>query len=833
VSDRIQTLNRRDTLAALAAGALLPLAPGSTAQAETAQRALTVGRAQPFNLGWRFFKGAGEGLEAPGFDDSGWRTVDLPHDWSIEDLPDPTPPSRVGPFDAGAEGKTATGFTVGGEGWYRKRFEVGTLPARAEILFDGVYMNSDVWLNGHFLGNHPYGYTPFAYDLTPYLRAGGENVLAVRVRNLGRNSRWYSGSGIYRPVSLDVFAEPARVARWGVSAWTRRIADGQAEIDVKTSLADAGKGLRLRTRLRSASGEIVATAASVANPNVEQTLRVRNPSLWSPATPTLYTLETELMRGDLVIDRLTQGFGVRIVAFDAQRGMTINGETVRLRGGCVHHDTVMLGAAAYADADERRIRRLRARGFNALRCSHNPPSRSFLEACDRNGMLLVVEAFDAWHRRKLPEDYSRYFSEHWRDDLGTMVLSARNSPSVIMWSIGNEISGRAQAQGLEDCWRLANEARRLDPTRPVTAGVNGFSGRMVIADHDAARPGHAGRPEEASLIFLDVPGYNYKLDEIEHDHARYPDRVIYASEYAPVDAYKYEQLGARAPYMIGGFVWTAMDYLGEAGIGGSIQRARQVNTSGAETGVQIGLASYPWVAAYCGDLDLLGEQKPQSLQRDVIWGLSPIEMAVTRPAMTAPGRLVLAEDLASWTWPGAEGQALTVKVMTSGDRVELKLNGVTVGEKMVTPADGMRVVLQATYAPGVLEAVAYRGATEIGRTRLETAGAPTRLMLTAERSTMRRDRQSLVFVQVKVLDAQGRGSPDAAIPVQLSLQGPAELIGFGSANPLAVGSLQSSRAQTFHGRALAVLRAAGAAGKIRVVASSDGLESDVQMIEVV
>jgi beta-galactosidase len=815
----------------MAAGALLPLIPGAAAQARTPQAALGVGRAQPFNLGWRFFKGAGEGLEAPGFDDGAWRTVDLPHDWSIEDLPNPTPPSRVGPFDAGAEGKTATGFTVGGEGWYRRRFAVGTLPARAEILFDGVYMNSDVWLNGHWLGNHPYGYTPFAYDLTPYLHAG-ENVLAVRVRNLGRNSRWYSGSGIYRPVSLDVFAEPARVSRWGVAAWTRRIADRKAEIDVKTSLEDAGAGLRLRTRLRSASGEIVATAVSAAHANVEQRLVVRDPRLWSPATPTLYTLESEVLRDDLVIDRLTQPFGVRIVAFDAKRGMTINGETVKLRGGCVHHDTVMLGAAAYADADERRLRRLKARGFNALRCSHNPPSRSFLEACDRNGVLLVVEAFDAWGRRKLPDDYSKYFGEHWRDDLGAMVLSARNSPSVIMWSIGNEISGRAQAQGLADCWRLANEARRLDPTRPVTAGINGFSGRMVVADRGAARPGRAGRAEEASIIFLDVPGYNYKLDEIESDHARYPDRVIYASEYSPADTYKYEELGARAPYMIGGFVWSAMDYLGEAGLGGAIQKARQVNTSGAETGVQIGLAAYPWVAAYCGDLDLLGEQKAQSLHRDVVWGLSPIEMAVTRPALATPGRLVLAEDLASWTWPGAEGQSLAVKVTTSGDRVELRLNGAAVGEKTVTPGDGMSVRFEAPYAPGLLEAVAYRSGVEIGRRRLETAGPARRIALGAERAAVSRDRQSLAFVGVEIRDAEGRRLPDAAASVEVSVVGPAELIGFGSANPLAAGSIQSSRTQTYHGRALAVLRATGAPGTVRIVARGDGLEPDVATIDV-
>lgn len=828
-------INRRQTIAGLGAAAMFPVL-GAAARSSSD---FSSGRDQSFDLGWKFYKGSGEGFEAGAHDDAVWRDVDLPHDWSIEDLADQAPPNRIGPFDSTAEGRTATGFTLGGEGWYRKRFRHPVAPARAEIVFAGVYMDCDVWLNGQHLGSHVFGYTPFAFDLTPHLRHGDENVIAVRVRNLGRNSRWYSGSGIYQPVTLDVFAEDSRLARWGVAAWTRSINGDSARIHVRTHVLEVARGLTLRTRLRAASGEIAAETVSAARDEVSQTLRLRGAKLWSPADPQLYSLETELLRDDTVIDRTVQPFGVRIVAFDARRGMTINGETVKLRGGCLHHDSHPLGAASYADAEDRRVRLLKARGFNAIRSSHNPATLHLRNACDRHGMLLIQEAFDAWHRQKLPDDYSKYFEEHWREDLTAMIVSSRNSPSVIMWSIGNEISGRATAQGLEDCWRLGNEARRIDPTRPVTAGIHAFGGRLLVANSQAARPGRANRPEEAAYIFLDVAGYNYKLDEIDGDHERFPDRVIYASEYNPRDTYKYEALGARAPYMIGGFVWTAMDYLGEAGLSGSIMRATQANTTGMrEIGVQVGPASFPWVAAYSGDLDLIGDQKPQSFVRDVVWDLSALEVLVQRPPLaTAPQRrgptsdLVLDESIPSWTWPGADGVEVQVQVATFGERVDVFLNGALIESKPLSPADERQVSFVIPYAPGVLEVLAYRGQTEIARKRLETLGAPARLGATIDRQTWRADRNALAFVVVDVRDSADRALSDAAVPVRLSVEGPAELIGFGSANPLAVGSFKSGEAHTFHGRALAVLRSTGQAGEARLIARSSNLTEAVAVVQ--
>ncbi|MBW8783396.1 MAG: hypothetical protein JF593_01960, partial [Novosphingobium sp.] len=382
-------LDRRDALALGAGAVLLPYASAAVARTEAGSAPAATGRDQPFNDGWLFHRGLADGLEAVSASDSGWRRIDLPHDWSIEDVPGDE--KAIGPFTETAVGNTATGFTVGGEGWYRKHFNLAGVPrdAGVEIEFDGVYCECDVWLNGVHLVTHHHGYAPFAADLTPHLVRDGGNVLAVRVRNLGRNSRWYSGSGIYREVRLHVMPAGARFARWGIGAWTRRIAGGAAEVEVTTRIDDADPTAQLVSRLRDAQGRVVATATSPASGEIKQVLAVRGAHLWSPTDPYLHTLESELQRGGKAVDRVVQPYGLRIVTIDPQRGLAINGERTVLRGGCIHHDNGLLGACAYPQADERRIRLLKARGFNAIRSSHNPASRSLRSACDRLGMLMI------------------------------------------------------------------------------------------------------------------------------------------------------------------------------------------------------------------------------------------------------------------------------------------------------------------------------------------------------------------------------------------------------------------------------------------------------------
>jgi beta-galactosidase len=818
--------DRRDMLAITAGVALLPLIPEGAAAASPLRAgtlpegALRIGRDQPFNHGWRFLRGAGDGLENPSLPDGDWRSVDLPHDWSIEDLPGAPGPHQAGPFTRDSKGGTATGFTIGGEGWYRKHFRVDSLPAdaRVEVLFDGVYLDSDLWLNGQKLGGNVHGYMPFAFDLTPHLVRGGENVLAVRVRNIGRNSRWYSGSGLYRQVRLDVLPAGARIARWGVGAWTRRLDGGRADIDVTTRIKAADPALRLVTRLCDAKGTVVAEAASPTSGEIGQSLSVKTPRLWSPDSPYLYTIETELLRGEVVIDRMTQPFGIRIVTMDARAGLAINGAATKLRGGCIHHSNGLLGSAAFADADERRIATLKAHGYNAIRSAHNPASRTLREACDRLGMLMIEEAFDAWHVAKEPQDFSVDFKDHWHEVIRAMVLSARNSPSVILWSIGNEIPYRSTPEGVEWQWKLANAVREIDPTRPVTAGLNGVLGAPLIAAEGTARLGRAGKVDNASTLFLDVPGYNYRLEDIEAEHGEHPERVVYASETFPHDVYDYWALASRAPYFMGEFVWTAMDYLGEAGIGASAH---------LKAGVPYYLAGYPWVNAWCGDIDLIGYQKAPSLARDVVWGLSALEMTVQRPVPAGQYEFIAgwgwSDELASWSWAGVEGQRLAVRVYSSAERIELRLNGQLVGTKDLTAADKMKAEFRVPYAPGTLEAIAYKDGKAIGRRQLETVSAPTRLRMTAERPVGRADRQALHYVAIDILDARGRIIPEEARKIALTVEGPAELIGFGSANPQAVGSFQAHEAQSFRGRAMAILRSGGRPGSVRVAAQCEGL----------
>lgn len=829
MSDSELLVGRRETLVLAAGAAMLPMvAEATVAVAAPAEDKLRVGRDQPFNNGWRFLRGEGGGREAAALDDSGWRILDLPHDWSIEDVPGGKAPDQLGPFNKKSKGGTATAFTEGGEGWYRKHFRLDGLPAdaRVEILFDGIYLDSEIWLNGHSLGRNVNGYNPFAFDLTPHLIRDGDNVLAVRVRNLGQNSRWYGGSGLYREVRIDVLPPAARIARWGVGAWTRKIGDGLAEIDVTTRVESVDPSLELRTLLRDAKGQIVAQSASAAAGEVKQTLTVRGPALWSPESPTLYTLETELRRGGTVMDRMRHPFGVRIVLFDPRQGMMINGTRTILRGGCIHHDNGLLGACAFVDADERRLKLLKARGYNAIRSSHNIASRSLREACDRLGMLLIDEAFDVWHSGKLPEDFSAHFREHWQEVVQAMVLAARNSPSVVMWSIGNEVPQRATDEGVEWCWKIANAIKRLDSTRPVTAGVNGLLGVPMVAKEGTARPGFAGKRDNASTIFLDVPGYNYRLEDIEPEQAEHPERVMYASETFPKDAWDYARLAERMPNFIGECLWTAMDYLGEAGIGAS--------TNVSVGGVAYNLPSWPWVNAWCGDVDLIGDQKAPSRYRDVVWGLSPLEMAVQRPVPAGKVESISnwgwSDELQSWSWAGSEGKELAVRVYTAGDRVELLLNGTKVGEKALGASDKMRGEIRLPYAPGVLEAVAYQGSKVIGRKRFETIGAAAKLRLTPERAKGRSDRQALHYVAVDVLDAQGRRVPDEKRKIALSVEGRADLVGFGSANPFAVGSFQSPEAESFHGRAMAILRAKGTKGVVRLTVQSDGLEPATTMM---
>ncbi|MFC4595289.1 MULTISPECIES: glycoside hydrolase family 2 TIM barrel-domain containing protein [Sphingobium] len=843
-----KTFSRRTSLKIGSAMTLWAMAP-VRAIAAVPETALADRRDQPLSLGWRFYRGDGSDYASKSFDDAKWRTVDLPHDWSIEDLDssdikvsstilpfDTAPlwesakgvPKSVGPFDGGralmgatsrSGGARDTGFTVGGVGWYRKSLRLPALPqdARVELMFDGVYMDAEVWLNGVSLGRHIHGYTPFSFDLTPHLDPSGNNVLAVRVANLGHNSRWYSGSGIHRHVRLNV-TRSLRFALWGIAVATPRVSASSATMQVRARVEGVAPGAMLQVEIKDARGRSVARQEVAAAAESQLTIELPRPALWSPENPSLYSAECRLDINGQQMDKLAVPFGIRSVEVDAEHGLRINGVAVKLRGGCVHHDNGHLGAAAIDRAEERKVELMLARGYNAVRTSHNPPSPAFLDACDRLGMLVMSEPFDCWNVGKNPDDYALYFKDHWREDLRATVARDGNHPSIIMWSIGNEIPETGSPEGVKTARMLTTELRRLDNTRPITQAINTPNGPDVVrAD---------GKPDQAGTQFLDVAGYNYRPKSYEPDHARFPHRVFVGTESFPKDIDAIWRRTERHPWLIGDFVWTAMDYLGEAGIG-----------RGELSTPDFSGAKYPWFGANCGDIDLIGQQKPQSLLRDVIWGLSTVEMTVQRPLQADAREKITPwgwrDELQSWTWPGAEGRPVNVSIYTRGDRVELLLNGRRVAEKALTENDGSVAQFDVPFAPGRLVARAFRNGRKIGERALETVGAPNALRLKADRMKLRADRNDLAFVTVEVVDAAGRLVPDAAHVLTSQCKGPAELVGFGNANPRGVASFQQPVAKSWHGRALLILRPTGEAGRTLVRIESEGLKPAMLSLDMI
>jgi beta-galactosidase len=758
-----------------------------------------------FDADWRFHRGGAQGAEAADFDDSRWRKLDLPHDWSIEDLPG----ART-PFAADAISQVSGGFTVGGTGWYRKTFNVpeSEKGKRVVVQFDGVYMNAEVWLNGQRLGEHPYGYTSFWFDLTDKIKFGGANVLAVKVKNEGENSRWYSGSGLYRHVWLKTL-DPVHVAQWGTYVTTPEVSASSAKVSLKTRVQNEGDSaarVHLVTRILGPSGAEAArvedsrSVEAKGSYEFEQGATLTSPALWSPESPALYTAVSEVYREGRPADGVRTKFGVRSISFDAGRGFLLNGEPIKLKGGCLHHDNGPLGARAYDRAEERRVELLKAAGYNALRMAHNPPSPAFLDACDRLGVMVIDEAFDMWREGKNPHDYHLFFDEWWRRDVESMVGRDRNHASIIMWSIGNEIPNRAKPETVATAKALGDYVRRLDPTRPVTSAVNDM-----------------GEDKDPYFATLDVAGYNYMKDKYEADHARAPKRVMVATESFPLEAFDYWMGVVDHPYVVGDFVWTAFDYVGEASIGwrGYWQES----------------SFYPWTLAYCGDIDICGWKRPQSFYRDALWKEGQVSLFVKPPRPSFepnPKRQPWSkwhwDDVAAdWNWEGYENRPLEVNVYSSCEEVELFLNGTSLGRKPTNRSTRYTAVWQVPYRPGVLRAVGREGAREVHSAELRTAGEPARISLSADRASIKADGQDLSYVTVELVDARGVRNPKAENLVEFTVEGPGALVGVGNANPVSTESYQQPRRRAWQGRCLAVVKSGRQAGRIVLRASARGL----------
>ena len=780
-----------------------------------------VPREQSFDADWRFLRGDATGAEVPSLDDSQWRVLDVPHDWSIEDLPPKEGSRRVGPFDPDeSQNGKFTGNTIGGIGWYRKHFAVNEFGRQVAVRFDGVYMNPEVWLNGHRLGEHPHGYTSFEFDLTPYLNPPGQdNVLAVRVRNEGRNSRWYSGSGIYRHVWLTT-THPIHVPLWGLFVTTPKASKGKAVVkisaDVRNASAAAANVL-VRAQVRDASGRVVGSAqtslllgAGKTAPSV-QIIAVPSPKLWSPDAPNLYAADVQIVAAGKPVDTVSTTFGIRRIEVDAEHGFRLNGESIKLKGACVHHDNGPLGAAAIDRAEERRVELLKANGFNAIRCAHDPPSPAFLDACDRLGMLVIDEVFDQWNISKehCDQDYHRFFKDWSSRDLAAMVLRDRNHPSVVLWSVGNEIPEqfRDGATGA----RLRKEVLALDTTRPITQAVCTDWGKVVKNWDNLSDP---------AFPHLDVAGYNYLPEKYEGDHARVPDRVILTTESLPKDLLQYWSVVEKHPYVIGDFVWSGIDYLGESGVGHNYLSNQKESW----------FMPWPWFDAWCGDLDICGFKKPQSFYRDVVWRRSPIEMFVHAPIPQGLTEKLTwwgwPEEAQSWSWPGQEGKLLQVSVYSRCGRVRLVLNGRVIGEQPVSEATKLAAKFEVPYEPGELKAFGLdRSGKVVAETRLKTAGPARALKLTADRASIRGDRNDLAYVTVEVVDASGQRVPNAKIPMRFAVSGVGELAAQGSGVPNEPASFRALERETFQGRCLAILRPLGGKpGTITLRAMAEGLQ---------
>jgi beta-galactosidase len=826
-------LTRRELLAQAACSAAIlsagpylkamesPLAAGGSAPRIT----------ETFDFGWKFARNDASGAELPTFKDADWSAIDLPHDWSIE-----------GPVDERAPSSGPGGFMPTGIGWYRKKFSVPAA-CRGKVVaieFDGVYQNSDVWINGHHLGHRPYGYIPFVYELTDHLNFGGDNVVSVRVDNSRQtNCRWYSGSGIYRHTWLHVL-NPVHVAQWGTFVTCPRIEADAATVEVRTTVINS-RGVaaqcKLTTEIVDARGVTIAaletpqTIAAGDSTCFVQQLAVPKPNLWSPADPYLYLARSTLRDSGSVIDLYGTSFGIREAVFDAERGFLLNGQQIKLNGACIHHEAGSVGAAVPLRVWERRLEILKEMGCNAIRTSHNPFAAEFLDLCDRMGFLVMAEAFDEWRvpKGQIRYGYSLYFDEWHERDLINFLQRDRNHPSIVVWSAGNEIGDQSAPNGVETLRELLRIFHREDPTRPVTAACDRIASEP---------PSNTVKPE--FLAELDIVGYNYvdrwrnRAEEYYSiDHAAFPDRRVIGTESGAlggirgdyrslfpsdnpaevrrflfqqnrdIDVEQLWQFVSTYEYVAGDFMWTGIDYLGES--------------------------FWPMRISPSGVLDTCGFKKDGFYFYQSQWTQKP--MIHLSP---------------HWNWEEKKGQVIPVTCYTNCDTVELLLNGRSFGVKgyeyprlgmegtwgnlptraraLRTTAD-LHLTWDMPFEPGTLKAVGVKNGEVVTTVELATTGIPAAIALSADRSSISADRRDVTHVTVKIQDEQGRVVPVAMNEIVFTVEGEGKLIGVDNGDPSSHEDFKANRRRAFNGLCMAIVQSTASAGSIRITTSSPGLTS--------
>ena len=814
-----------------------------------------------FNDGWLLSKGSGGMMEAMRGGAVQAEPVQLPHDAMIHETPTP---------DALSGGQT--GFYPGGQYTYTKRFEAPAEWAGKDVLveFEGVYQTAMVYINGCHAATNLYGYSGFYVDLSALLRYGETNEIKVITNNPTPNSRWYSGSGIYRNVNLLVGGD-VHILADGVRATTRLATAEEAILEVETKIVNLTRvrqPVSLRVRLSFAGETVKEDTVRVGlfsqdRETLRQNLRVAAPKLWNLDAPNLYGLTVEVLRGEEVLDCAVETIGLRTLTLDAETGLRINGVPVKQKGSCIHHDNGVIGAATFADAEERRARQLKEAGFNAIRSAHHPMSPEMLAACDKYGLIVMDEVADMWYEHKNRNDFATYFDTCWEQEIERIVAKDYNHPSVVLYSTGNEILDLGHETGGRINRRLCDTFRQLDPTRFTTTAVNGLinvmgGGNMqrIVGELLAAQgvdPSAMAQPQadageggvggmnmvmsllnsdgfavhplmtealEESAQAADIAGYNYLTGRHgELEKRLHPNKPVLGTETYPADIVRLWRIVEDNAHVLGDYTWTGYDYLGEAGCG-IFYYDGTVNFS----------SHFPDRAAYIGDIDLIGTRRPISYLRETVFGdrrepyIAVIRMDKygLEHSQTA---WMYKDNVASWTWPGFEGKKTEAEVYSVDEEVELFINGVSQGRKPAGREHGFTAVYEVTYEPGEIVAVGYAGGRETGRFTLRTAGNETLLRARADSGRIPADEASLAFVTCALTDKAGVEKMFEKRRVAVTVEGEGTLQGFGSGDPQPTAGYQDTEWDTYDGKVMAVVRASGKPGAIRVTFSSEGLES--------
>lgn len=802
-----------------------------------------------FTVGWTFRLGDDTAAARPDYDDTHWRCLNLPHDWAIE-----------GDFSKDNPSGTGGGALPGGVGWYRKTFVADKVDEGKllKIDFDGVYMNSEVFINGHSLGVRPYGYVSFGYDLTPYIRWGEKNVIAVRVDNAEQpNSRWYSGCGIYRNVWLTK-VNPVHVARWGTYITADEVSKNSARLTVRTRLEneqDAGTPLELISELLDAKGKVVGGASARVNikkreqMETVQEILVESPELWSIRHPYLYTLKTEIRMNGETVDTYRTPVGIRTFRFDARKGFVLNGEQIKINGVCMHHDLGCLGAAVNVRAIERQLEILKEMGCNGIRCSHNPPAPELLDLCDRMGFIVMDETFDMWRKKKTSHDYARYFNEWHERDLTDLVVRDRNHPSIFMWSIGNEVleqwsDAKADTLSLEEAnlilnfghdesmlaqegeisvnslltKKLVDMVKALDATRPVTAGCN--------------------EPNPNNHLFrsgaLDIIGFNYHDDWFAGVPENFPGKPFIVTESVsalmtrgyyrmPSDSMFIWPERWDKPFYDASFSCSSYDNCHVPWGNRHEGTMRHVKNNDFISG------QYVWTG-----FDYIGEPTPYGWPaRSSYFGIVdlagfPKDVYYMYQSEWRPDKTVL-HLFPHWNW--TPGQDIDLwAYYNHADEVELFVNGVSQGVRS-KGKDDFHVVWRVKFEPGTVKAVSRKDGEVVAEKEIRTAGEPAQIRLTPDRDVIHADGKDLCFVKVEVLDKDGNLCPNAENDITFSVSGSGFIAGVDNGSPVSMERFKANHRKAFYGKCLVVVQNNGQSGGIKLTATAEGLKMAVTALQ--